>query len=154
MVHGLNIQGRYFLHTDAWAQGNKLWPRDILPSCFEKCCRVMLFSYNDSLTVTDEDTRFVKHAEWLLRLLMERRESDPTRPLVFICHDVGGLIVKEVSAFLLFGDSTPILLFLFFYFSASISLLGEFAVVGFLLYKFSCPISLSPLHFFSRESDC
>jgi alpha-beta hydrolase superfamily lysophospholipase len=57
----------------------------------------MLFSYNDGLSVNDEDTLFTKHADRLLRLLMEKRKDDPTRPLVFICHDVGGLIVKEVS---------------------------------------------------------
>ncbi|KAL7790766.1 hypothetical protein V8C37DRAFT_383915 [Trichoderma ceciliae] len=58
----------------------------------------MLFSYNDGLSVTDEDTQFVKHGDRLLRLLMEKRLDEPTRPLVFICHDVGGLIVKEALA--------------------------------------------------------
>ncbi|KAL7963090.1 hypothetical protein V8C34DRAFT_80832 [Trichoderma compactum] len=98
VIHGLNIEASYYVHRDTWTYGGKMWPRDILPSCFGKRCRVMLFSYNDGLSVNDEDTRFIKHCDRLLRLLMENRLDDPTRPLVFICHDVGGLIVKEALA--------------------------------------------------------
>ncbi|KAH6607300.1 hypothetical protein Trco_003613 [Trichoderma cornu-damae] len=94
-IHGLNIEANYYVHRDTWTYSGKMWPRDILPSCFGKLCRIMLFSYNDGLSVTDEDTRFVKHGHYLLRLLMEKRLSDPRRPLVFLCHDIGGLIVKE-----------------------------------------------------------
>ncbi|KAL6871302.1 hypothetical protein J3F83DRAFT_760662 [Trichoderma novae-zelandiae] len=97
-IHCLNIQANYYTHRDTWCYSGKLWPRDILPSCFEKRCRIMFFSWNDGLAVTEEDSRFVKHGDRLLRLLMENRLEDPTRPLVFICHGVGGLIVKEALA--------------------------------------------------------
>ncbi|RFU77551.1 hypothetical protein TARUN_4677 [Trichoderma arundinaceum] len=98
VIHGLNIEARYYVHRDTWSASGRLWPRDILPSCFGKQCRIMLFCYNDGLSVNDEDAQFVKHGDRLLRLLMEKRVEDPTRPLVFICHDVGGLIVKEALA--------------------------------------------------------
>ncbi|PTB80145.1 hypothetical protein M440DRAFT_1435830 [Trichoderma longibrachiatum ATCC 18648] len=97
-VHCLNIEARYCLYKDTWCYSSKLWPRDILPSCFEKRCRIMLFSWNDGLAVTEEDSRFVKHGDRLLRLLMENRLEDPQRPIVFLCHGVGGLIVKEALA--------------------------------------------------------
>lgn len=96
-VHCLNIEAKYFVHKNTWSYSSKLWPRDVLPSCYQKRCRVMLFSWNDGLAVTEEDSRFVKHGDHLLRLLMENRLEDPTRPIVFLCHGVGGLIVKEVS---------------------------------------------------------
>ncbi|ETS03538.1 hypothetical protein M419DRAFT_7457 [Trichoderma reesei RUT C-30] len=97
-VHCLNIEAKYFVHKNTWSYSSKLWPRDVLPSCYQKRCRVMLFSWNDGLAVTEEDSRFVKHGDHLLRLLMENRLEDPTRPIVFLCHGVGGLIVKEALA--------------------------------------------------------
>ncbi|PTB70459.1 hypothetical protein BBK36DRAFT_1164988 [Trichoderma citrinoviride] len=97
-IHCLNIEAKYHLHKDTWCYSSKLWPRDILPSCYEKRCRVMFFSWNNGLAVTEEESRFVKHGDRLLRLLMENRLEDPTRPIVFLCHGVGGLIVKEALA--------------------------------------------------------
>ncbi|KAL7919535.1 hypothetical protein ACQKWADRAFT_322934 [Trichoderma austrokoningii] len=98
VVHGLNIEARSLLAQDTWSYNGKVWPRDILPSCFNKQCRVMLFSYNFGLSIDYDDTLFTKHAARMLRLLTNKRRDDPNRPLVFICHDVGGIIVKEALA--------------------------------------------------------
>ena len=89
-----------------WTAGNgKLWLRDFLPSQLPKA-RIMSFSYNSdtalSKAVTDIDDMALKllHTLNLFRQLAEERK----RPIIFISHSLGGIVVKK-AGFLLFSSN-------------------------------------------------
>ncbi|KAI1470948.1 uncharacterized protein F4812DRAFT_419582 [Daldinia caldariorum] len=94
-VHGLNFRNNPDHAQDTWKAGKCLWLRDFLPGKLTKPARVMLFSYNSSPALGASAMKLDNHAKTLLQLLELEREKAPQRPLVFICHSLGGLVVKE-----------------------------------------------------------
>ncbi|EXL66121.1 hypothetical protein FOPG_17688 [Fusarium oxysporum f. sp. conglutinans race 2 54008] len=94
-VHGLNFKNSDDHARKTWTMGDKLWLKDFLPSALARPARVMLFEYNSSPAIGATAIKLAGHANNLLQWLKLKRKCDPQKPLVFICHSLGGLIVKE-----------------------------------------------------------
>lgn len=96
-VHGLNPKGSPNHARDTWTnEGGIFWPetliRQELPSA-----RVLLFAYNSSILSNASSAHVASHARTLCdRLMNRRREAQEVhRPLIFIAHSLGGLLVKQ-----------------------------------------------------------
>lgn len=74
------------------------WPVDLLP---KECpnSRILTFGYDSKVTKyragAINHNSIMSHSKDLLFSL--RRERDLDRPLIFIAHSLGGIVVKEVS---------------------------------------------------------
>jgi hypothetical protein len=98
LVHGLNGD-----HIGTWKYSAKgkpdvFWPRDLLPQKQPKT-RVLSFGYNADIYGGGSVARIRDHAQKLVGSLIDERDSDDCdqyRPIVFVAHSLGGLIVKEV----------------------------------------------------------
>ena len=90
-VHGL--QGHA---TRTWATSNLCWPKDLLPQNVP-CARVLTFGYN-ALVTNEPPPQIRDLAKCLLdSLSIDRRLNKAgSRPLIFVAHSLGGLIVKRV----------------------------------------------------------
>ncbi|XHG00877.1 hypothetical protein AWENTII_004291 [Aspergillus wentii] len=102
-VHGLNGHAINTWTTD----GDKTcWLNhpDFLPK-YVKRCRVLSWGYNANISnLTGQSTssdRVLQHATTLVHQLQADRElEDAThRPIIFICHSLGGIIVKRALAY-------------------------------------------------------
>ncbi|OQE21175.1 hypothetical protein PENSTE_c012G03144 [Penicillium steckii] len=84
--------------SGAEAQDGIFWPEDLLKEDFPKA-RIMTFGYNtlvqNGIHTVNQGNLF-SHARNLLYDLEAKRRKTPTRPLIFIAHSLGGIIVKEV----------------------------------------------------------
>jgi len=92
-IHGLN--GHPFTTWTDKHHQNHLWLRDSLPNHVPNC-RVMTFGYDSALLFSQSEMKLVDFAQDLLTRLHHARE-DPVerkRPLVFICHSLGGIVAK------------------------------------------------------------
>jgi hypothetical protein len=97
-VHGLNGHPH-----DSWTSKTTkcFWPVDLLPDVLaSQRPRILTYGYNADVTAfTDGASRdsIVSHAETLASNLAANRNlrdcSD--RPIIFICHSLGGLVVKR-----------------------------------------------------------
>jgi hypothetical protein len=94
-VHGL---GGSLYHTWTEKDSGRLWLRDFLPNDI-KDAHIMTFGYNSGLAFTGSTSRIEDFALELLNNLKLRRRRDKTQenPLIFICHSLGGIVVKKVS---------------------------------------------------------
>ncbi|KAK4182866.1 ankyrin repeat protein [Podospora australis] len=101
-IHGLN--GDYLT---TWTDKNSgvNWLVDILPICVAAYSRVMSFSYNSSLQFSKSAADVSTFAHQLLESLLAERKTkeERNRPVIFICHSLGGLVFKR--AYLLADES-------------------------------------------------
>jgi hypothetical protein len=90
-VHGLGGH-RY----TTWTSGNTMWLQDLLPSKLPRA-RIMTFGYNADVVNNFSTFGIRDHARKLLSLLRNKRDTEDTsdRPIVFICHSLGGIVVKQ-----------------------------------------------------------
>ncbi len=119
-VHGLNFKGDPDHAWKTWSRGDKLWLRDFLPARLPRPARVMLFAYNSSPVLDASAAKLDEHAESLLHWLSLRRKVGSSkhmapssgannhdhiltspqdcqqRPLIFVGHSLGGLVIKQV----------------------------------------------------------
>ncbi|KAI4601048.1 Serine active site containing protein 1 [Pestalotiopsis sp. 9143b] len=93
-VHGLDPLGRK-LHAEAtWTAGNALWLQDFLPQRLPNA-RILLFDYNANVAFQTSTAGVLEQAESLLNQLEIARAAQTDRPLIFICHSLGGILVKR-----------------------------------------------------------
>lgn len=74
------------------------WPTDLLPQECPKS-RIMSYGYDSDVTKfgrgAPNKSNTFSHGKDLMFALS--RERSPGRPLIFVAHSLGGIIVKEVS---------------------------------------------------------
>ncbi|KAI1214744.1 uncharacterized protein F4807DRAFT_7560 [Annulohypoxylon truncatum] len=90
-VHGL--RGSRF---KTWSKGDIFWPRDFLKDDLKKA-RIITWGYDaniaNAFSYASRESLF-GHANTLLNDLARLRRGI-TRPIIFVCHSFGGLVVKE-----------------------------------------------------------
>ncbi|KAM0806121.1 hypothetical protein BDR22DRAFT_796796, partial [Usnea florida] len=75
------------------------WLRDRLPMLLEHQkihARVMSFGYNADVWMTKSIADISIPVSRMLHHLDVERQQDPQRPLFFIGHSLGGIVIKEV----------------------------------------------------------
>jgi len=103
-VHGLNPTNTEFHAEQTWTAEGKLWLRDFLPSR-APTARVLLFGYNSNVAFETSTAGVLEQAENLLNRLKSKRATAPDRPLIFICHSLGGIVVKQALVHAKLDDS-------------------------------------------------
>ncbi len=97
-VHGLNPKGSEAHARQTWTDDNSgfFWPKDLLSQELPSA-RVLLFSYNSSIMSNASSAPVASHAIMLCDRLKNRRlkEEEVHRPLIFVAHSLGGLLVKQ-----------------------------------------------------------
>ncbi|RYP59386.1 hypothetical protein DL769_008561 [Monosporascus sp. CRB-8-3] len=91
-VHGLNGD-----HIRTWRHEDTgiVWPEDLIPKVMPSF-RVLSFGYSAHVYDNVSLAHIRDHARNLLNLLNdERAEIPPERPVVFVAHSLGGLVVKQ-----------------------------------------------------------
>ncbi|KAK3317794.1 hypothetical protein B0T19DRAFT_435586 [Cercophora scortea] len=95
LVPGL---GRDVHHAKTWQAADlTVWPRDLLPAELPDI-RVMSFNYTTTLSGTSSEKGIRDHAKDLVSLLSDEREDDELarlRPIVFVGHSLGGIVIKR-----------------------------------------------------------
>lgn len=92
------------------AAGNHVWLRDILPSQLHErenrqpMVRVMTYGYQPLLERDNALATFDDLGDAFLRALSTLSSSSSTRPIIFMGHGIGGLIMKQVCYPLLILD--------------------------------------------------
>ncbi|KAI0121807.1 hypothetical protein F4814DRAFT_406604 [Daldinia grandis] len=93
-VHGLNPLDKA-LHAElTWTAGDRMWLKDFLPKRVPNA-RILLFGYNANVAFQTAAAGVREQAENLLNQLEAARATYNDRPLMFICHSLGGIIVKR-----------------------------------------------------------
>ncbi|MCJ1399212.1 hypothetical protein MMC11_002414 [Xylographa trunciseda] len=94
-VHGL--RGHAF---DTWTCNDdtgtpKLWLRDFLPQ--QISARVMSYGYNSAAAFTTSVAGIEDFALMLLNEIRFKRSTiqEKARPIIFVCHSLGGIVVKK-----------------------------------------------------------
>ncbi|KAH7466543.1 hypothetical protein FOMA001_g16824 [Fusarium oxysporum f. sp. matthiolae] len=98
-VHGLNLKGKSSHGYDTWTAdlngGRRIfWPKELLPTSVPNL-RVMLLAYNSNIVWNAAFAGISDHANSLMNELVLKRQESPDRPIIFICHSLGGLVVKQ-----------------------------------------------------------
>lgn len=77
--------------------GSCYWPWDLLPSDFENI-RILVYGYDSDPSHFYKATtqmNISQHGRNLLEEVVSRRNKCKTRPIVFVAHSLGGIIVKD-----------------------------------------------------------
>lgn len=92
-VHGL--RGDAFATFTSKTTG-KLWLADFLPAEFPGA-RIYTYSYPAEILYSRDTSKLADYARGLLEGLAGERKSPgyERRPLIFICHSMGGIVVKK-----------------------------------------------------------
>ncbi|KAL8741601.1 MAG: hypothetical protein Q9190_005811 [Brigantiaea leucoxantha] len=96
-VHGLNPTGDLEHARKTWTHENgTFWPETLLPELLPSA-RILLFAYNSSVLNNASNVPVAGHAQSLLNDVKNRRlkEREIHRPLIFVAHSLGGLLVKQ-----------------------------------------------------------
>lgn len=90
-------------YIDTWKAGDDtVWPRDLLPKALHDKrkfnIRVLSFEYGGSIRGTSSRAGISDTAHNLLQYLRDKRadQGDRYRPIIFVGHSLGGVIIKRV----------------------------------------------------------
>lgn len=99
-IHGLDED-----HVSAWLDRSSgvFWLRDLLPQ-YIPSARILTYGYSldtDSSQVAQSSETILQHAQTLVaELEADRSEYNASRrPLIFLCHGLGGVILKRALAY-------------------------------------------------------
>ncbi|KAH7066288.1 hypothetical protein BKA63DRAFT_524118 [Paraphoma chrysanthemicola] len=83
-----------------------MWPRDLLVPEFSSA-RVATYSYGSDWRDRQVNTSLRECGQQLLEVLLQHRQGDDERrrPLVFIGHSLGGLVIQQALAIAVHGSS-------------------------------------------------
>ena len=93
-MHGLNPTNIKSHAEATWTSGDKLWLRDFLPEQLPNA-RILLFGYNSNVAFETSIAGVREQAVNLLNRLEQKRENVFNRPIIFVAHSLGGIIVKR-----------------------------------------------------------
>ncbi|OTB13320.1 hypothetical protein K445DRAFT_356051, partial [Daldinia sp. EC12] len=99
-VHGLNPRGKKRAdHAwDTWryppGSRGRLWLRDDLPRDLPES-RIFLYEYNSTVVYGKDRSTFVERANKLLEEIRIERDGCKSRPIIFLGHSMGGLLIKQ-----------------------------------------------------------
>ena len=93
-VHGLNPTNTVSHAEAAWIAEDKLWLRDFLPQKLPNA-RILLFGYNANVGFQTSTAGVREQAINLLNRIALKRVDDEDRPMLFVAHSLGGIIVKQ-----------------------------------------------------------
>ncbi|KAH7120856.1 hypothetical protein B0J11DRAFT_581621 [Dendryphion nanum] len=94
-VHGLNPRNDQMHPEKTWTTDNKIfWLKEFLPERF-KDSRIMMYEYNSNIAFGAAAAGIEQHSETMMNDIFIEREGAPNRPLIFICHSLGGLVVEQ-----------------------------------------------------------
>ncbi|SLM40430.1 hypothetical protein A1O9_11900 [Lasallia pustulata] len=93
-VHGLNPTNAEFHAEATWTVEDKLWLRDFLPPQLPSA-RVLLFGYNANVAFETSIAGVREQAINLLNRIASKREEAEEKPIVFVAHSLGGIVVKR-----------------------------------------------------------
>ncbi|CZR43810.1 uncharacterized protein FPRO_07273 [Fusarium proliferatum ET1] len=102
-VHGL---GGHPVRTWQHAETRASWLQDFIPQDIENA-RVISYGYSSVVAFSKSTAGVDEFARDLLERLKAVR-FDLTRPIIFICHSMGGLIVKKVKALIVAHERAEI----------------------------------------------
>ncbi|CCX10215.1 Similar to conserved hypothetical protein [Coccidioides posadasii str. Silveira]; acc. no. EFW19761 [Pyronema omphalodes CBS 100304] len=81
---------------------HEMWLRDFLPKepVLKDRLRVLIFGYDSALQKNSSTNSFGDYARNMLCVLnvFRSHEKERNRPLIFVCHCLGGILVKTVSS--------------------------------------------------------
>ena len=97
-LHGLNGHYRKTWTTTPASGEGKNWLESFLPEQIPNA-RIMSYGYNSTVQFSKSVADIGTFAEQLLHSLIAKRrsKSERTRPVIFICHSLGGLVFKQVG---------------------------------------------------------
>jgi len=89
-IHGLG--GHPF---KTWAAGDRMWLKDFLPKEIPEA-RIFTYGYNSGVAFNKSASDISDFSRDLLeRLLATRRRVLANRPVIFVCHSLGGIVLKK-----------------------------------------------------------
>lgn len=72
-----------------------MWLRDFIPTDLPHA-RILTYGYDTTLAGSKSNARISDYAKEFLATVIDARRGDPNRPIIFIGHSLGGLLIKEV----------------------------------------------------------
>jgi hypothetical protein len=78
------------------ADFKRLWLKEFLPESFPRA-RVMIFGYNSNIGWGTSTSGVTGAADDLLARLRFQRRDIQDRPILFLCHSLGGIVVKLIN---------------------------------------------------------
>ncbi|KAK3389407.1 hypothetical protein B0H63DRAFT_507002 [Podospora didyma] len=95
-LHGLNGNA-----ITTWTHENgTFWLRDLLPQSMPGC-RVFSFGYPSEFAFSDSFATVQDYSRRLLSSIRDVRENEnqESRPIIFVCHSLGGIVLKQALVF-------------------------------------------------------
>jgi triacylglycerol esterase/lipase EstA (alpha/beta hydrolase family) len=71
-----------------------LWLRDDLPQ-YTPDARIFLYEYNSTAVYGQDRSTFIDKANELLEAIRAERDDEDARPILFVAHSMGGLLLKQ-----------------------------------------------------------